>query len=77
VYLVVSSDGVEFKDAKDLWGKDAMNAQEMLGKKEGMLVIGQAGENLVRIANIVSGHRYLGRAGMGASFQRKRKNLIN
>ncbi|NNL41522.1 MAG: aldehyde ferredoxin oxidoreductase, partial [Desulfobacterales bacterium] len=66
VYLVVSSDGVEFVDAANLWGKDAMATQEILGKKEGMIVIGQAGENLVRVANIVSGHRYLGRAGMGA-----------
>jgi len=53
-----------------------MNAQEMLGKKEGMLVIGQAGENLVRIANIVSGHRYLGRAGMGAVMGSKNLKAI-
>jgi len=76
VYLVVSSDGVEFKDAKDLWGKDAMRSQEMLKKKEGMIVIGQAGENLVRVANIVSGHRYLGRAGMGAVMGSKNLKAI-
>ena len=46
VYLVVSADGVEFVDAANLWGKDAMATQEILGKKEGMIVIGQAGENL-------------------------------
>ncbi len=76
VYLVVSSDGVEFKDAKDLWGKDAMRAQEMLGNNEGMLVIGQAGENLVRVANIASGHRFLGRAGLGAVMGSKNLKAI-
>jgi len=76
VYLLVSSNGVEFKDAKDLWGKDAMRVQEMLGKKEGMIAIGQAGENLVRVSNIVSGHRYLGRAGMGAVMGSKNLKAI-
>ena len=76
VYLVVSADAVEFKDAKDLWGKDAMRAQEMLGNNGGMLVIGPAGENLVRVANIVSGHRYLGRAGMGAVMGSKNLKAI-
>jgi len=76
VYLVVSADGVEFMDATNLWGKDSMSTQEMLGKKGGMIVIGQAGENLVRVANIVSGHRYLGRAGMGAVMGSKNLKAI-
>ena len=33
----------------------------------GAMVIGPAGENLVRFANIRSGHRFLGRGGMGAA----------
>ncbi len=53
-----------------------MSAQEMLEKKGGMIVIGQAGENLVRVANIVSGHRYLGRAGMGAVMGSKNLKAI-
>jgi len=76
MFLTVSDNGVEFKDAKDLWNKDAMSAQEMLGKKGGKIVIGQAGENLVRVANIVSGHRYLGRAGMGAVMGSKNLKAI-
>jgi len=76
VYLEISVDGVEFKDAKDFWGKDAMSAQDELGKKGGMVVIGQAGENLVRAANIVSGYRYLGRAGMGAVMGAKNLKAI-
>ncbi len=67
VYLVISSKGAEFKDAKGLWGKDTMKAQEVLAKDgSGAVVIGPAGENLVRYANICSGHRFLGRGGMGA-----------
>jgi aldehyde:ferredoxin oxidoreductase len=76
VYLVVSPDGVKFMDATNLWGKDAMDTQKILGKKEGILAIGQAGENLVRVANIVSGHRYLGRAGMGAVMGSKNLKAI-
>lgn len=68
VYLVVTSAGVEFKDASALWGKDAYETQDLLGKNKnaGAAVIGQAGENKVLFANIVSGRRYLGRGGMGA-----------
>jgi aldehyde:ferredoxin oxidoreductase len=68
VYLVVTSSGVEFKDASALWGKDAFETQELLGKNKnaGAAVIGQAGENKVLFANIVSGKRFLGRGGMGA-----------
>jgi len=66
-FLVVDSKGVEFKSAKSIWGKDTFTAQETLGKNgSGAVVIGPAGENLVRYANICSGHRFLGRGGMGA-----------
>lgn len=65
--LVVDSKGVTFMDAKGIWGKDTIQSQELLSKYgTGSLVIGPAGENLVRFANICSGHRFLGRAGMGA-----------
>ncbi len=66
-YLVINSEGVQFKAADGLWGKDTDSAQdELLKEGNGALVIGQAGENLVRFANIRSGHRFLGRGGMGA-----------
>lgn len=66
-YLVVSSRGVEFRDAKALWGKGTLEAQDELMKEgSGAVVIGPAGENLVSYANICSGHRFLGRGGMGA-----------
>ena len=67
VYLAIDSKGVQFKSAKALWGKDTDVAEAALMKEgSGSLVIGQAGENLVRFANIRSGHRFLGRGGLGA-----------
>jgi aldehyde:ferredoxin oxidoreductase len=66
-YLRITSAGVEFKDAADLWGLDTVSAQARLAERHtGVLVIGPAGENLVRFANIASGDRFLGRGGMGA-----------
>lgn len=78
IYLVVTSSGVEFKDASHLWGKDAFETQDMLGKNKnaGAAVIGQAGENKVLFANIVSGKRFLGRGGMGAVMGSKNLKAI-
>jgi len=67
VYLVIDSKGVQFKPATGVWGKDTEAAEKALLKDgTGAVVIGPAGENLVRFANIRSGHRFLGRGGMGA-----------
>ncbi|OHD72430.1 MAG: aldehyde ferredoxin oxidoreductase [Spirochaetes bacterium RBG_16_49_21] len=67
VYLYIDSKGVQLKPAKAIWGKDTGAAEAVLSKEGvGALVIGPAGENLVRFANIRSGHRFLGRGGMGA-----------
>jgi aldehyde:ferredoxin oxidoreductase len=66
-YLSIDSTGVQFKPAKGIWGKDTQASQAALLKEgSGALVIGPAGENLVSYANIASGHRFLGRGGMGA-----------
>ncbi|MEZ5012371.1 MAG: aldehyde ferredoxin oxidoreductase N-terminal domain-containing protein [Bacteroidales bacterium] len=67
VWLMISSAGVEFNDATSLSGTETDVVHEKLsGNGTGMIAIGPAGENLVRIANIRSGDRFLGRAGMGA-----------
>jgi len=50
-----------------MWSKTTSEAQEMLGKG-GKLVIGLAGENLVRYACVVSQERVAGRGGAGAVF---------
>lgn len=65
-YLYISSQGVEIRDASHLWGKSTFETQEAIEAEGGTLAIGPAGENLVRFANIISGHRFLGRGGMGA-----------
>ena len=76
-HLVIDAKGVTFKPADDLWGKDTRETQEILSKDgSGSVVIGQAGENLVRFANICSGHRFLGRGGMGAVFGSKNIKAI-
>jgi aldehyde:ferredoxin oxidoreductase len=67
VYISIDSAGAIIKDAGDLWGKDTHQAQEVLNQEgSGAVVIGPAGENLVSYANLCSGHRFLGRGGMGA-----------
>ena len=65
--LEIGSEGVKFINASGVWGKytDATQ-EEFKAKGSGMLAIGPAGENLVRYANIISGHRFLGRSGLGA-----------
>ena len=61
----------EFLDAKDLWGKSSFEVEDQLRKKysklAGIVSIGQAGENLVKFATVVSQKgRAGGRPGMGA-----------
>ena len=71
VYIAVENDTAVIKDASELWGIDAYEAEDMLKEREGenaqALTIGQAGENLVRYANIQTSKKsYLGRGGFGA-----------
>jgi len=68
VFLEIDATNVTIKDAGYLWGLDTEQTQESLGlpARDGALVIGPAGEHLVLYANIASGHRFLGRCGLGA-----------
>ncbi len=76
-YLDITKDGVAFKDAKDIWGLDIPDAQAKLdGKKIKSLTIGPAGENQVLYANVASGHRFLGRGGLGAVMGSKNLKAI-
>ncbi|MCK4661724.1 MAG: aldehyde ferredoxin oxidoreductase family protein [Bacteroidales bacterium] len=65
---IVISSKIEIKPASELWGLDTQETQDKLKleKNSGALVIGPAGENKVLFANVVSGHRFLGRGGIGA-----------
>ncbi len=72
VWLEINSDNVLFHGAAELWGKDTFATEEYLKKqcsvkKSGVMVIGPAGENLVRFAVIKNDkYRVAGRTGMGA-----------
>jgi aldehyde:ferredoxin oxidoreductase len=71
IVLLVQDRQIEFLDAGDLWGLNSFKTESMLrevyGPTAGVLTIGQAGENLVKFANIVCQEgRAGGRPGIGA-----------
>ncbi|MFX0028503.1 MAG: aldehyde ferredoxin oxidoreductase N-terminal domain-containing protein, partial [Candidatus Hermodarchaeota archaeon] len=71
IYLEIKDDKVHIKDARFLWGKGTYYTTEKLKEifgdsKAKVACIGQAGENLVKFANIISEERAAGRTGMGA-----------
>lgn len=66
IYIEILDDNVTFNDAGELWGKTTGETQEILGGNRGKLVIGPAGENLVKYAGIFSDERTAGRGGIGA-----------
>lgn len=76
VWIRIHNEEVTINDAADLWGTYTGHAQELLDEKltrpngtlikNGKIVIGPAGENLVRYASVVSNERLAGRGGVGA-----------
>lgn len=78
IYLEVSDRGVKFHPASDLWGKTTYEAEREVLSSVGIkgaraLVIGPAGENLVRFALIENDlWRSAGRGGVGAVMGSKR-----
>jgi len=82
VWIEISNQKVVFHSAKDLWGKDTYFTEDevlrRINKKgAGALVIGPAGENLVRYAVIENDYwRSLGRTGVGAVMGSKRIKAI-
>ena len=73
VYLNITDQTVELKDATHLWGKDTFVTTDILKETEGKntraAVIGPAGENLVNMACIIADGRHgraAGRGGVGA-----------
>ncbi len=78
VKVVIDGEAVSIEPAEDLWGKTTSETIEALGAKpkDGTLVIGPAGENLVKFACIRSGERFLGRLGFGAVLGSKKVKAI-
>ena len=72
VFLEVTEGAVRFHDASSLWGTDSYEAEEAIrrvtGRKDaGIVVIGPAGERLVRFSTIMNNRgRCAGRTGVGA-----------
>ena len=83
VYLYITGDSVEIKDANHLWGKDPWETQQLIREELGdrniqSLSIGQAGENLVHFACVITGklQSAAGRCGMGAIMGSKNLKAI-
>lgn len=73
---------VSILNAEDLWGLDTEETQKKLQTSSqeafhGKLVIGPAGENLVRYACAVSGERAAGRCGSGAVLGSKNLKVLS
>lgn len=82
-YLWIKDGGAEIMDAAHLWGKDSYDVDRFIKKdkdeKASVLMIGSAGEKLVRIAAIMgegATARAAGRCGLGAVMGSKRLKAV-
>ncbi|MBN1289024.1 MAG: aldehyde ferredoxin oxidoreductase family protein [Actinobacteria bacterium] len=82
VYLHVTDEKVEIKDASHLWGKDTFETESGIKKELGdkriqVASIGQAGENLVKYACIMNNRgSTAGRGGLGAVMGSKKLKAV-
>ncbi|RLG46186.1 MAG: aldehyde ferredoxin oxidoreductase, partial [Thermoproteota archaeon] len=81
VYLYVEDGRAELRDASYLWGLDTWAAEDALREEHGeearVACIGQAGENLVRYAAIITEKgRAAARTGLGAVMGAKRLKAV-
>jgi aldehyde:ferredoxin oxidoreductase len=82
VFLWIHNGEIEIRSAASLWGLDTFETQEALrdelrDPEVKALAIGVAGENLVRFANVMTGHKNAaGRTGMGAVLGAKNLKAI-
>jgi len=81
VYLLITEEGVAFKDASHLWGKTTWETETLIKKelkdpKVQVASIGPAGEHLVRTACVVHRYNAAGRTGMGAVMGSKNLKAI-
>ncbi len=81
-YIWINDDEISVEDASHLWGKDTFEAQTIIRDDKDdqdikSVVIGEAGENLVRFANVRTGMKNsAGRTGMGAVMGSKNLKAI-
>ena len=76
--LVIDPNETHMEDGSAFWGLDPQETQKRLNPdgKSGVLTIGPAGENQVRIANAASSHCFFGRGGLGAVMGAKNLKAI-
>jgi len=81
-YLWINDEEIEIRDASHLWGKDTFETQTTIradldDEEIKSLVIGTAGENLVKFANVRTGMKNsAGRTGMGCVMGSKNLKAI-
>ena len=82
VYIWIHNGSIEIRDASNLWGRTVTDTQWAIREEIGdedvkCLVIGPAGENLVRYANVMTGIKNAGgRTGMGCVMGSKNLKAI-
>ena len=81
IYLRISNDEVEFRDATHLWGMSPQETEgsirnELQNAEVRIAAIGQAGENRVRFATLSNEGRHAGRGGIGAVFGSKKLKAV-
>ncbi|TFG21826.1 MAG: aldehyde ferredoxin oxidoreductase, partial [Promethearchaeota archaeon] len=79
VYLEIVNEEIKFHNAEDLWGNGIKKTRKHLKQHSEtlkVLCIGQAGENLVKFANVNAEGRSAGRTGMGAVMGSKNLKAI-
>ena len=81
VYLYIKNNKMELRDASDLWGKDAVETEELLLKEHGegtqVACIGPAGEKLSLISGICNDRgRIAARSGLGAVMGSKKLKAV-
>lgn len=82
VYLYIHNGEIEIKSAEKIWGSGVYDTQGLIRRElddpeTQILCIGQAGENLVRFANVMTGRKNAGgRTGMGAVMGAKQLKAV-
>ena len=83
-YIAITSNSVEFKDARALWNASSdevgrvIREREPGGGKRSIIRIGPGGENMVHYASVcVDTYRHFGRLGLGALFGSKHLKAIS
>lgn len=78
-YLLIEEGQTSIFEARDLWSKGTLETEKILRERHGeveIVSIGPAGENRVKFAGIMNGHRAAARGGVGAVMGSKRVKAI-